>query len=106
MRSFVGSYICLVVVHGSGGGGVNRLDAFVVVVNYLFRIVHAAVTDLDGISVEDFSELVISGKVLVYHGEEFVSDVGADALAKRRVVPEDVNALSVSHVCLFRWFIP
>ena len=29
-------------------------------------VVHAAITDLDGISVEDFSELVIFGKVLVY----------------------------------------
>ena len=28
------------------------------VVDYLFRVGHAAVTDLDGISVEDFSELV------------------------------------------------
>ena len=34
------------------------------VVDYLFRVVHAAVTDLDGVSVEDFSELVIFGKVL------------------------------------------
>ena len=36
------------------------------VVDYLFRVVHAAVTDLDGVSVEDFSELVVFGKVLVY----------------------------------------
>ena len=36
------------------------------VVDYLFRVVHAAVTDLDGVSFEDFSELVISGRVLVY----------------------------------------
>ena len=32
----------------------------------LFRVVHAAITDLDGVSVEDFSELVIFGEVLVY----------------------------------------
>ena len=32
--------------------------------DYLFRVVHAAVTDLDGVSVEDFSELVIFGKCL------------------------------------------
>ena len=31
-----------------------------------FGFVHAAITDLDGVSVEDFSELVIFGKVLVY----------------------------------------
>ena len=36
------------------------------VIDYLFRVVHAAVTDLDGISVEDFSELVIFVEVLVY----------------------------------------
>ena len=36
------------------------------VVDYLFRVVHAVVTDLDVVSVEDFSELVIFGKVLVY----------------------------------------
>ena len=65
------------------------------VVDYLFRVVHAAVTDLDGVSVEDFSELVIFRKVLVYQGEEFVSDVDAGVLAKRRVVTEDVIALSV-----------
>ena len=35
-------------------------------VDYLFRVVHAVVTDLDGVSVEDFSELVIFRKVLVY----------------------------------------
>ena len=36
------------------------------VINYLFRVVHAAVTDLDGVLVEDFFWLVIFGQVLVY----------------------------------------
>ena len=36
------------------------------IVDYLFRVVHAVVTDLDGVSVGDFFELVIFGKVLVY----------------------------------------
>ena len=36
------------------------------VIDYLFCVVHAAVTDLDGVSVEDFSKLVIVGEVLVY----------------------------------------
>ena len=53
-----------------------------------------------------FSELVIFGKVLVYSGEEFVSDKGAGVLAKRRVVPEDVTALSVSPFAFFWWLIP
>ena len=35
-------------------------------VDYLFRVVHAAVTYLDGVSVEDFSKFVVLGKVLVY----------------------------------------
>ena len=43
-----------------------RIKAFVVIVDYLLPVVHAAVTDLDGVSVEDFSEFMIFGKVLVY----------------------------------------
>jgi len=35
-------------------------------VDYLFCVVHEAVTDLNGVSVEDSSELVIFRKVLVY----------------------------------------
>ena len=53
---------CLVVINGSGGGGGGVInlyrcgyDAFVMVIDYLFGVVHAAVTDLDGVSVEDFS---------------------------------------------------
>ena len=41
-------------------------EAFVVVVDDLFRIVHAAVTDLDGVAIEDFSKLVVSREVIVY----------------------------------------
>ena len=41
------------------------------VVDYLFRVVQAAVTDLDGFSVEDFSQLVIFGKVLVTRARNF-----------------------------------
>ena len=36
------------------------------VIDYLFCVVHASVTDLDDVSVEDFSELVIFGKVVIY----------------------------------------
>ena len=35
---------------------------FVIVVDYLFRVVHTAITDLDGVSLEDFSEHVIFGR--------------------------------------------
>ena len=36
------------------------------VVDDLFGVVHATVTDLDGIAVEDFSKLVVSWEVIVY----------------------------------------
>ena len=36
------------------------------VVDYLFRVVHAAGTDLDGVPVEGFSVLMTFGAVLVY----------------------------------------
>ena len=36
------------------------------VVDYLFRVVRAAVTDLDVVSVEDFPELVVFGEAFVY----------------------------------------
>ena len=55
------------------------------VVDYLFRAVHAAVTDLDVVSVEDFSELVV---MFVYWGQEFVSGTGV-------FTKEDVVTLSV-----------
>ena len=60
--------VARLVINGSGGGIIILYrcgwDAFVMAVDYLFRVVHAAVTDLQ--SVEDFSEFVIFGKVLVY----------------------------------------
>ena len=38
----------------------------VVVVDNLISVIHAAVTYLDGIAVEDFSELLIFREVFVY----------------------------------------
>ena len=70
---FLSAVACLVVSSGSGGGGgvidlyrCGCIDVFVMVIDHLFRVVHAAVADLDGVPVEDFSELVIFGKVFVY----------------------------------------
>ena len=65
------------------------------VVDDLFRVVHAAVTDLDGVAIEDFSKLVVSREVIVYEGKESVSDVGANIFAEWGVVPEYVGPLSV-----------
>ena len=67
----------------------------VVVVNNLLGVVHATVTDLDGIAVEDLSEFVVFREVFVYQGEESVTDVSADIFAEWRVVPEDAGTLSV-----------
>ena len=36
------------------------------VINYLFGVIHAAVAYFYGVSVEDFSELVVFREVLVY----------------------------------------
>ena len=36
------------------------------VVDDLFRVFHAAVTDLDGVAIEDFSKLVVFREVIVY----------------------------------------
>ena len=38
----------------------------VVVVDNLLSVIHTAVTDLDGVAVEDFSELVIFREEFVY----------------------------------------
>ena len=46
------------------------LDAFRIRLLWLsiicFSVIHATVTDLDGIAVEDFSEFVLFRKVFVY----------------------------------------
>jgi hypothetical protein len=36
------------------------------IVDDLFSVVHAAVTDLDGVPVEDFSKFVVIWEVIVY----------------------------------------
>ena len=44
------------------------------VVDDLFRgVVHAAVTGLDGVAIEDFSMLVVFREVIVYLSKESVS---------------------------------
>ena len=42
------------------------LNAFVVVVFDLFSVIHAAVTDFDGVKINDFSNFVVFWEVLVY----------------------------------------
>lgn len=74
------------------------------VVNDLFCIVHAAVTDLDCVSVEDFAKLMVFREVFVYQREEFMPDVSAGVLAERCVVPEDDVTLTVLAPLRVRWF--
>ena len=68
------------------------------VVDDLFRVVHAAVTDLDGVAIEDFSKLVVSREVIVYKGKESVSDVGANIFAEW-----GCTRVCFSIVCFFAW---
>ena len=67
----------------------------VVVFDNLLSVIYATVTDLDGVAVQDFSELVILREVFVYYGGESVADISVDIFAEWRVVPEDVVTLSV-----------
>ena len=74
------------------------------VVDDLFFVVHAAVTDLYGVTVEDFSKFVAFSEVFVYWSKKFLSDVSADVFAEWTFVPEDVVCLSVfSFGCLCRF---
>lgn len=75
------------------------------VVDDLFGIVHAAVTNFDRVSVENSAELMIFGEVFVNQREEFMSDVSAGVPGERRVVPEDVVALAVLATLCVRWFV-
>ena len=52
------------------------------VVDDLFSVVHAAVTGFDGVTVKDFSKFVVFRELLVYLGQESVSDIGANVFAE------------------------
>ncbi|PFX18571.1 Serine/threonine-protein kinase Nek1 [Stylophora pistillata] len=78
-------------------------DSFVVVVDDLFCIVHAAVTNFDCVSVKNSAELMIFGEVFVNQREEFMCDVSAGVRGERRVVPEDVVALAVLATLCVCW---
>ena len=48
------------------------------VVDDLFSVIHAAVTDFDCVAIEDSSKFVVFWEMLVYYGKELVCDIGAD----------------------------
>ena len=74
-------------------------------VDDLFGVVHTAVTDFNGIPVENFMKAVVPGEVFVYKAKESLSDVGAGIFAKWGVVPKYVASLSVSAFCGRSWFV-
>eukprot|EP00794_Sanderia_malayensis_P010611 gene10611-11736_t len=67
-------------------------DALVVVVDDLFGVVHATVTNFDGVPIEDFPKWVVYRKVFIYRGEEFVADVGADIFAAKAFLAKKPKA--------------
>ena len=78
---------------------------FVVVVDDLFSVIHAAVTDLDCVAIKDSSKFVVFWEMLVYWSRESVSDIGADTFAEWGVVPEYVVQLSAFLFVSCGWFI-
>ena len=75
------------------------------VVDDLFSVIHAAVTDLDCVTIKDFSKFVVFRGVLVYKGKRSVFDIGADVLTKWVVVPDYIVVLSVFSFVSRGWFV-
>ena len=75
------------------------------VVDDLFSVIHAAVTDLDGITIKDFSKFVVFWGVLVYKGKRSVFDIGTDVFTKWVVVPDYIVVLSVFSFVSRGWFV-
>ena len=65
------------------------------VVDGLFSVIHAAVTDFDCVRLKILFSLVVLQEVLVFYGKESVSDIGADIFAELGVIPEYVVLLTV-----------
>ena len=58
------------------------------IVDNLLSAIHAVVTNLDDIAIEDFFR-----EVFFYKHKESVSDIGADLFTECRVVPECIVPL-------------
>ena len=54
---------------------------FIMVVDNLSSIVHAAVADLDGVAVKYSTQFVTCWEMLVYQGKEAVSNIVVDIFA-------------------------
>ena len=75
------------------------------VVNDLLSVIHAAVTDFDCVTIKDSFKFVVFREVLVFYGNESVSDIGADNFAEWGVVPEYVVLLSVFSFVSCGWLV-
>ena len=78
---------------------------FVVVVDGLLSVIHAAVAGFDCVTIEDSFKFVVFREVLVFYGKESVSDIGADIFAELEFVPEYVVPLTVFLFVSYGWFI-
>ena len=64
------------------------------VVDGLLSVIHTAIAGFDCVTIKDSFKFVVFWEVLVFYGEESVSDIGADIFAELGVVPEYVVPLS------------
>ena len=78
---------------------------FVVVVDGLLSVIHAAIVGFDCVTIEDSFKFVVFREVLVFYGKESVSDIGADIFAELGFVPEYVVPLTVFSFVSYGWFI-
>ena len=78
---------------------------FVVVVDGLLSVIHAAIVGFDCVTIEDSFKFVVFREVLVFYGKESVSDIGADIFAELGIVPEYVVPLTVFSFVSYGWFI-
>ena len=78
---------------------------FVVFVDGLLSVIHAAVVGFDCATIEDSFKFVVFREVLVFYGKESVSDIGADIFAELGVAPEYVVPLTVFSFVSYGWFI-
>ena len=74
------------------------------IVDYLFRVVHAAVTDVDIVLVEDFPELVVFGEVFCVRVRNLCPMLVL-VLFSKKVAPHDVVRLSLFRFACFGWFV-
>ena len=64
-------------------------DFCIVLFYYSTHVDHAAVTNFERVTIEDFVECVVLREMLVYEMDELFTDVALDRLAERGIEPDD-----------------